>query len=575
MRLRRPALTDGSRRRRRRSTEVLGGTEGAYARALLKATGLGDADLERPIVGVANSYSELVPGHVHLRGLAEWVKEGVRAGGGVPREFNTIAVCDGMVQGAGGHYVLPTRDVIAASVELMGRAHAFDALVLIASCDKIVPGMLIAAARLDLPTVMLPGGPMLPCADPSPGDLPPAVRVASDIKEAIGARISGHITEEQLHEIESTVCASFGVCNMLGTAMTMCCLAEAMGLTLPGASTLSAVDPRRAALGRATGELAAKMADAGPTAREIITRDSLENAVRVLVAFGGSTNAVLHLSALAVEVGVELPLRRFDEISRGTPLLARMKPASETTLLDFDRAGGVPALMGALRGRLDTDALTVNGPLHEVLEGRRVRDDEVIASLDAPLEPEGGLAVLYGSLAPGGAICKQSAVHPSMRKHLGPARVVESEEAARDVLKAGAVRPGDVLVIRYEGPRGGPGMREMSIPAAMLIGIGLGESVAMVTDGRFSGATRGPCIGHVTPEAAVGGPIALVEEGDEIEIDLPGRRLELLVPEATLRERRSRWSAPPPKVSGGFIDIYGQLAGPTDQGARLVPPERE
>ena len=560
--------------RERRSSLALSGVQGAYARALLRATGLGEDDLGKPLVGIVNSYSELVPGHVHLRTLAEWVKEGVRAGGGVPREFNTIAACDGMVQGAGGHYVLPMRDVIAASVELMGRAHALDALVLIASCDKIVPGMLMAAARLDLPAVVLPGGPMLPCADPSPGGLPAAVRVASDIKEAIGARISGRLTDAQLHEVESAVCASFGVCNMLGTAMTMCCLAEALGLTLPGASTLSAVDPQRATLCRAAGDLAARMADAGPCAREVITGPSLENAIRVLVAFGGSTNAVLHLSALAAEVGVPLPLRRFDEISRETPLLSRMKPASDTTLLDFHRAGGVLALMSRLADALDTDVVTVNGRLADLLAGRGVLDESVIAPVDAPLEPEGGLAVLSGSLAPAGAVCKQSGVHPSMWQHQGLARVLESEEAARDYLASGRARPGDVLVIRYEGPRGGPGMREMSIPAAMLVGMGLGESVAMVTDGRFSGATRGPCIGHVAPEAAAGGAIALVEDGDQVLIDLPARRLDLLVPEATLAERRARWSPPPPKVQGGFIDVYASLVGPTDEGARLTPARR-
>ena len=559
----------------RRSQQALAGAQGAYARSLLKATGLSDDDLQRPLVGIANSYSELVPGHVHLRQLGEWVKEGVRAAGGVPREFHTIAACDGMVQGAGGHYVLPMRDVIAASVELMGRAHALDALVLIASCDKIVPGMLMAAARLDLPTVLLPGGPMLPCADPSPGGLPPAVRVASDVKEAIGAHLAGRLSLEQLHEVESAVCASFGVCNMLGTAMTMCCLAEALGLTLPGASTLSAVDPQRAALCRATGRRAVELADTGPTARQIVSAASLLNAVRALVAFGGSTNAVLHLSALAAEIGVSLPLTTFDRISRETPLLCRMKPASETTPLDFHRAGGVPALMSRLADRLNTAVPTVNGFLGGLLAKAWVRDDSVIAPADAPLAPEGGLAVLFGSLAPGGAVCKQSAVDPGMHRHRGPARVLESEEDARDFLASRSARPGDVLVIRYEGPRGGPGMREMSIPAAMLVGMGLGDSVAMVTDGRFSGATRGPCIGHIAPEAALGGPLALVEEGDEIEIDLPARRLNLEVPEEVLTGRRERWSPAPPKVSGGFIDLYGALAGPTDTGARLQPPRGE
>ncbi|HJN17193.1 MAG TPA: dihydroxy-acid dehydratase, partial [Armatimonadota bacterium] len=384
----------------RRSSDAIRGAQGAYARALLKATGLDDADLRRPIIGVANSYAELVPGHAHLREIAYWVKEGVREASGVPREFGTIAACDGMVQGPGGHYVLPMRDVIAASVELMGKAHAIDALVMIASCDKIVPGMLMAAARLDLPTVVVPGGPMLPCQEMSPGGLPPRVRVASDVKEAIGEFVSGKITEEQLHEVESAVCASFGVCNMLGTAMTMCCLAEALGLTLPGASTLSAVDPERAAICRASGQRATEMVDVGPTAREVITPDSLRNAVRVLVAFGGSTNAVLHMSALAAEVGDALSLAEFDAASRSTPLLSRMKPASDTTLTDFHEAGGVLALMDRLRDGLSLDAVTVNGPLGDVLADAEATDDSVIAPLDQPLASEGGLAVLFGSLAP-------------------------------------------------------------------------------------------------------------------------------------------------------------------------------
>jgi dihydroxy-acid dehydratase len=401
------------------------------------------------------------------------------------------------------------------------------------------------------------------------------VRVASDVKEAIGACLAGRLTAEQLAEVEAAVCPSFGVCNMLGTAMTMCCLAEALGLTLPRASTLSAVDPQRATLCRETGRRAVELALRGPTAREVLTSASLQNAIRVLMAFGGSTNAVLHLTALADELGLPLPLKAFDRLSRTTPLLARMKPASETTLTDFHRAGGVPALMARLGRKVRRDVPTVCGPLGSVLRSAPIVDDPAIASLDAPLEPEGGLVVLQGSLAPEGAICKQSAVHPTMRRHRGPARVLDSEEAARDVLAAGEVRPGEVLVIRYEGPRGGPGMREMSIPAAMLVGMGLGDSVAMVTDGRFSGATRGPCIGHVSPEAVVGGPIALVRDGDEIEVDLSARRLSLHVSAAELARRRQEWTPVPPKVVGGFIDLYAALAGPAETGARLLPPDRQ
>jgi dihydroxy-acid dehydratase len=547
-----------------RSSSLLDGLQGTYARALLKATGIADADLAKPLVAIVNSHSEVVPGHRHLNRMATHVKEGVWAAGGCPLEFNTIAICDGMVQGSGMHYVLASREIIAASVELMLQAHSFDAAVMLGSCDKIVPGMLMAAARVDIPTVFLPGGPMLPHLTPD-GPL-----VASDIKEAIGRLTSGEISQAQLAEIESCSGPTVGACSMMGTAMTMCCIVEALGLCLPRGATIPAVHNERARLARATGELAVRLAEAGLRPSEIITDAGLGNAIRVAVAIGGSTNMMLHMSALAAERGLCLPLDRFDELSRQTPLLATFKPASHLTMSDLDAAGGVPAVMKVLQPLLALEQRRVDGvALREWLGVVPDPPASIIRSLDAPLAPEGGIAVLRGSLAPEGAVVKQSAVRREMLRHRGPARVFDSEEDVRDLLAQRRARPGDVLVIRYEGPRGGPGMRELSIPAAMLVGMGLDDSVAMVTDGRYSGATRGHCVGHVCPEAADGGPIALVEDGDEVEIDIPGRRLDLLVSEADLALRRAKWKPKAPKVRTGFLAIYARLVSSAAEGAVL------
>ncbi|MFQ6096343.1 MAG: dihydroxy-acid dehydratase [Armatimonadota bacterium] len=546
-----------------RNAERLAGPMGAYARALWRAAGHPQPDLARPLVAIVNSWNEVTPGHVHLADMAQHVKDGVRSAGGWPVEFNTIAPCDGIAQGPGMHYILPTRDVIAASVELMIRAHGFDGLVLIASCDKVVPGMLMAAPRLDLPTIFLPGGPMEPYDDGH------RVLTSPDVKEAIGAHQHGKITEDEFRFIETHACASAGTCNMMGTAMTMSCLTEALGLAIPRAATCPAVAPMRADLAFATGRRIVGLINEGLTARQILTDAAVENAVRLGLAFGGSSNMVLHLLALSAEISGSLTLKRFDELSRDTPLLARFKPASDLTMHDFDRAGGVFALMRRIQSALHLDALGVAGPLRNVLAQTGVEDATVLRSTDDPLAPEGGIAILSGSLAPDGAVVKQSAVHPNMMRHVGPARVCDSEEQAREMLATGRVREGDVLVIRYEGPRGGPGMRELSIPAAMLVGMGLHGCVAMITDGRFSGATRGPCVGHVCPEAALAGPLAAVRDRDEVEIDIPARRLELHVPRAELDARLQNWSPPPPKATGGFLDLYRSMVGPASQGATL------
>ncbi|MGQ9632151.1 MAG: dihydroxy-acid dehydratase [bacterium] len=548
-----------------RSQKVIEGAAGAYARALYRSGGNRDEDLRKPMIAVVNSWNEVTPGHRHLRELAQFVKEGIWAAGGTPLEFNTIAPCDGIAQGAGMHYILPARDIVAASVELMVQAHQFDGMVMLASCDKVIPGMLIAAARLDIPAIFLPGGPMPPRRYKGRN------WAACDVKEAIGALREGKITEEEFEEIERGLCTGAGACNMMGTASTMSCLVEALGMGLPGSSTIPASDALRWRLARETGARIVELVQEGVSASEIITEKSLENAARVSLGIGGSSNALLHLPAIAREVGVSFPLERFDSLSRGTPLIAKFKPASPHTISDLDEAGGVPAVMKVLSPLLHLDCLTVSGKtLREQLRGIEVLRDDVIRTLENPISPEGGIAILKGNLAPGGAVVKQSGVNPSMMVHEGPAKVFDSEEEVRDHLMSKRVQPGDVLVIRYEGPKGGPGMRELSIPAAILVGMGLEDSVAMVTDGRFSGATRGPCIGHVCPEAAEGGALAAVRDGDIVEIDIPARKLNLKVPEEEIRNRLKDRSPPEPKVDRGFLKLYSRLVGPANEGAILL-----
>ncbi len=541
---------------------VFEGIAGAYSRALYRAMGFGTADFERPLIGVANSWSELNPGHYHLRQLSEWVKEGVREAGGTPVEFNTVAPCDGVAQGRGMHYILPMRDVIAASVELMVGANRLDGILLLGTCDKIIPGMLIAAARIDLPTVIVTGGPMMPAQHDG------ETIVLSDVKEAMGRYKAGLIPEATFHEIECKACGGPGACAFMGTANTMASVVEALGLSLPGCATMPATDPRRAELCRASGRRVVELVQEGSTARQMLTMPSLENAVKVCLALGGSTNATLHLPALAYEVGVELTPDTFDRLSRVTPLIAKFKPASPLTVVDLDQAGGIPAALSVLSPLLTHDVPTVAGKtIGQIAGSVSVLRDDVLHSLDAPLAGEGGIAVLKGNLAPRGAVVKQSAVQSDMLRHIGPARVFESEEEVRESLLSRDVRPGDVLVIRNEGPAGGPGMRELSIPAAMLVGMGLGDSVAMITDGRYSGATRGPCIGHVTPEAYAGGPIAVVQEGDLVEIDIPNRRLELHIPSETIERRLAAWQPRKPAITTGFLATYTRVVGPADRGA--------
>jgi dihydroxy-acid dehydratase len=524
--------------------------------------GYTDRDFGQPLIGIANSWGETNPGHFHLRGLAGWVKEGVRSAGGTPVEFNTVAPCDGICQGVGMHYVLPLRDLIAASVELIARANRFDGLVLLCSCDKIVPGMLMAAARLDLPAIVVPGGPM------ASGRAGGRSVITSDVKEGMGRWKAGLISEDEFLEIEKNACPGPGACNFMGTANTMACVAETLGLTLAGAATLPAADPARRDLCIASGQRAVELVRQNVTARAMLTGEGFRNAIRIVLATGGSTNSTLHIPAIAHDAGLRIDLDDFDRLSRETPLLGKFRPAGPHSITDLHGAGGVPALLKALSPLLHLDLPTVGGEtLRQRAEAATIARTDVIHTLDDPLSPEGGISVLRGNLATRGAVIKTSGVARAMWQHTGPARVFESEEEMADSLLAEAIRPGDVVVIRNEGPVGGPGMCELSIPAAILVGMGLGESVAMVTDGRFSGATRGPCIGHVTPEAANGGPIAVVCDGDMLRIDVPARRLDLLVSDEEIARRLAEWRPRPPPIRGGFMDVYCRNVAGADRGA--------
>lgn len=550
---------------RTRSAAVLSGLDGTYARALYRGSGLGDEDLARPLVGVAGSATSLSPGHVHLASLEEEIAQGVQDAGGTPLRFSTIALCDGIAQGAGMHWVLPSREIIAASVEAAAEAHQLDALVCVCNCDKTVPAMLMAVARLDLPAVIVTGGLM------DPGEVNGRRLVASDVKEAMGARAAGTIGDEDLRAIECAACPGAGRCDFMGTASTMCAVAEALGLALPGNTCLRAEDDALAGLARLAGAAVMRLLREGTSARQFLKLSSLENAARCAMALGGSSNLFLHLPAVAAEVGIELDLDWFDRLSRSTPLLAKLKPASDRTLSDLAREGGVPAVMRELfeAGLGDPATPCVGGgTVGDAATAAPAPRYEAMARHTAPLCPEGAYRVLRGSLAPEGAVVKQSGVPDLMRRHSGPAVVCESEEHVRERLKQGTVRPGDVLVIRNEGPVGGPGMRELSIPAAMLVGMGLGDSVAMVTDGRYSGATRGPCVGHVCPEAALGGPIAYVRDGDVISIDVDAGRLELSVDGSEIR-RRATETVLPLRPARGFLAVYRQLVLPAHAGCRM------
>ena len=546
-----------------RSDKVKKGIERLPHRALFKAAGLTDSDLEKPLIAVANSWNEIIPGHVHLDKLAEAVKQGVREGGGTPLEFNTIGICDGIAMGHEGMRTpLPSREIIAASVELMIEAHQFDAMVAIAACDKIEPGMVMAALRLNVPTIFVTGGCMLA------GEWKGRRLGINHLFEAISKAKKGEISEEDLKGLEDYGLPGPGSCAGLYTANTMAILIEALGLSLPGAGTAPAVSAERVRIARESGKQIMYLLEHDIKPRDIVTYEAVENAIRVDMALGGSTNSVLHLMAIAHEAGVKLSLEDFDEISKTTPVLAKINPAGPYFVEDLHRAGGVLAVMKELEPLLNLDVLTVTGKtLKELLKDVKVRDREVIRSRDNPYSKEGGIAILWGSLAPEGAVVKQSAVAPEMLKFEGEAIVFDREEDAVKAILDGKIKEGQVIVIRYEGPKGGPGMREMLAATSAITGAGLEKSVALITDGRFSGATRGPCIGHVSPEAAEGGPIALVKNGDIILIDIPNRRLDLKVPPEELEERKKHWKPPEPKVKTGYLRLYSSIAESASKGA--------
>ena len=550
-----------------RSDRMKTGPSKAPHRSLLKADGLIDEEIAQPLIAIVSSANEIIPGHLQLRNVADAVKTGVRMAGGTPLEFSTIGICDGIAMNhAGMRYSLASREVIADSVELVVQAHAFDAMVLIPNCDKVVPGMLMAAARLDIPAIVVSGGPMLAGTHRGkPVDL-------DDVFTSVGRHAAGQMDDEELCELENEACPTCGSCAGLFTANSMNCLTEAIGMGLPGNGTIPAVYSERLRLAKHAGMAIMHLLDLGITARMIMTPAAVRNAMALDMAFGGSSNTVLHLTAIAHEAGADITLDDWAEVSARTPNLVRISPASEYRMEDLYAAGGVPAIMAELEtlGLLDTEVLTVTGaPLRETLAGARVRDASVIRPVDDPYLAEGGLRVMRGNLAPDGAVVKQSAVPAKMRVHTGPARVFDSEEDSVTAILGRKIEPGDVVVIRYEGPRGGPGMREMLTPTSAISGMGLSDSVALITDGRFSGATKGPAIGHVSPEAAVGGTIALVNEGDRIEIDIDTGTLTLLVDDAEIGRRRTAWRAREPRVTSGYLARYAAAVSSAEKGAVL------
>jgi dihydroxy-acid dehydratase len=549
-----------------RSDVVKLGAERAPHRSLFYATGLTQEELDRPLVGVVNSRNDLVPGHVHLDKIGQAAAAGVRMAGGTPLEFSTIAVCDGIAMGHSGmRHSLPSRELIADSVEVMASAHGLDGLVFVPNCDKIVPGMLMAALRLNLPAIFVSGGPMMA------GRYRGQTIDVNTMFEAVGEHASGRISGEELRELELAACPGCGSCAGLFTANSMNCLTEALGMGLPGNGTVPAVTAQRLRLAKQAGMQVMRLIGDQIVPRQIMNEEAFENAIAVDMAIGGSTNTVLHLPAIAHEAELRLPLELFDEVSRRTPYLVKLRPSGPYHMQDLDEAGGIGAVMGELLGHglLHGEALSVTGgTVAEALRGM-ARLTDVIRPVDAPHRSDGGIAILWGNLAPEGAVVKAAAVGPEMMHHKGPARVFDGEEAALETILGGGIQAGGVVVIRYEGPAGGPGMREMLMPTSALAGMGLDDKVALVTDGRFSGATRGSAVGHVSPEAAAGGPIALVEEGDEIELDIANRRLTLLVSETELSRRRQDWSAPSARVVEGYLARYAAGVSSASQGAVL------
>ncbi len=548
-----------------KSDTIKKGVERAPHRSLLYAVGCTRADMEKPFIGIINSFSEIVPGHVHLRGIASAVKEGIYEGGGIPFETNTIAVCDGIAMNhAGMKYSLPSRELIADSVEIVAEAHAFDALVFVTNCDKIVPGMLMAAVRLNIPAIFISGGPML--AGYLPGDSRGID--LSTVFEGVGQVTSGKMSQEELLQLEMSACPGCGSCSGMFTANTMNCLTEALGMGLPGNGTIPAVDARRQGLARQAGRQVMRLLADNLRPRDIVTRDAIYNAFTVDMALGGSTNSVLHLMAIAHEAEIEFSLPSVNDISQRTPYLCKIRPSGQYHIEDLDRAGGIPAVMKEVRDLLKLKMKTVTGKtVADNISNRRILDDDVIRTVAKAHSTTGGLVLLFGNLAPEGAVVKRAAVAPEMMTHRGPARVFESEEEATAAITGGKIKPGDVIVIRYEGPKGGPGMREMLTPTSLLTGMGMDKEIALITDGRFSGASRGAAIGHVSPEAASRGPIAALRNGDIIGIDIPNYKLDVELTNEEISNRLGEMADFEPNVKSGYLRYYAEKVCSASTGA--------
>lgn len=547
-----------------RSDTIKKGLERTPHRALLKGTGISTESLEKPFIGVATSFTDLIPGHVGMRDLERFIEKGIHSGGGYAFFFGIPGVCDGIAMGHRGmHYSLPTRELIADMVESVAEAHRLDGLVLLTNCDKITPGMLMAAARLNIPCIVVTAGPMM--SGRGAGER--RYSFVTDTFEAMARYRAGVIDARELQVCEDNACPGMGSCQGLFTANTMAILTETLGMSLPRCGTALAVSALKRRIAFASGERIVDLVRTDVTPRSILTREAFENAIRVDLALGGSSNTVLHLLAIAHEAGVPLPLEIFDILAKETPQLASMNPAGPHFMEDLDAAGGVAGVLKQL-GDMVHDTPTVMGlTTRQIAASIDAVDETVIRPLGDPVKREGGIAVLFGNIAPKGAVVKQSGVSPSMMRFEGVARCFDREEDAMSAIMEGKIVAGDVVVIRYEGPKGGPGMREMLAPTAAIMGMGLGESVALITDGRFSGGTRGPCIGHISPEAAEGGPIALIHDGDRIRLDIPSRRLDLLVDEATIDARRREWTPPPPKITTGWLSRYARVVTSAHTGA--------
>ena len=547
-----------------RSDNIKEGIDRTPHRSLLYATGMAKGDMKKPFIGIASSFTDLIPGHIGIRDLERAAENGVYSNGGHPFVFGIPGICDGVAMGHRGmHYSLPSRELIADMIETVAEAHSLDGLILLTNCDKITPGMLMASLRLNIPAIVVTAGPML--SGHYHGNRLSFVR---DTFEAVAKFRINDITEKELNDLEMCACPGQGSCQGLYTANTMACMTEVLGMSLPGAGTALAGSAIKKRIAFESGARVVDMVKSQVLPRDIATIDSFKNAIAVDMALGGSSNSVLHLLAVANEAGIKLDLKLFDEISKNTPQLTSLRPAGEYFLEDLDFAGGIPFLLYELKDFINTKSMNVSGKsIGEIISNVNYVNNEVIRKADNPYRKEGGIAVLFGNLAPNGAIIKSSGVSSSMMKFKGTAAVFDSEESAMENISKGKVKEGDIIVIRFEGPKGGPGMREMLAPTSQIVGMGLGEKVALITDGRFSGGTRGPCIGHISPEAQEGGPIALIKNGDKIEIDIPDRKLSIDVSEAELNERKNQFTKKPKKIDYGYLSRYAEIVSSADEGA--------